>query len=87
MIEKDTNVIIVSIATKCITMLARRLKKRFEMYTSVCVPVFLEKFKEKKPSVVLPLREAIDAIYLNVIKPIPITTVPTVMHSFIAYKR
>jgi len=80
MIEKDTNVIIVSIATKCITMLANRLKKRFEIYTSVCIPVFLEKFKEKKPSVVLPLREAIDAIYTNVNKPIPVIIVSNLIN-------
>lgn len=47
-------------------MLANGLKKRFETYASACIPGLLEKFKEKKQNVVLPLRDAVDAIYLSV---------------------
>lgn len=47
-------------------MLANGLKKQFETYGSACIPVLLEKFKAKKTNVVLPLRDAVDAIYLNV---------------------
>lgn len=65
-ITKDTNVIIVGIAAKCMAMLACGLKKRFETYASACIPGLLEKFKEKKQNVVLPLRDAVDAIYLSV---------------------
>lgn len=49
-------------------MLAKGLKKRFETYASACIPALLEKFKEKKQNVVLPLRDAVDAIYLSVMK-------------------
>jgi len=49
-------------------MLANGLKKRFETYASACIPALLEKFKEKKQNVVLPLRDAVDAIYLSVMK-------------------
>jgi len=64
-ITKDSNVIIVGIAAKCMAMLANGLKKRFETYASACIPALLEKFKEKKQNVVLPLRDAVDAIYLS----------------------
>lgn len=50
------------------TMLANGLKKQFENYASVCIPALLEKFKEKKQNIVLPLRDAVDAIYLSVIQ-------------------
>lgn len=58
--------IIVGIAAKCMAMLANGLKKRFEIYASACLPALLDKFKEKKQNVVLPLREAVDAIYFSV---------------------
>lgn len=48
-------------------LLAEKLKKQFDTYASACIPELLEKFKEKKQSVVLPLRDAVDAIYLSVI--------------------
>lgn len=67
-ITKDSNVIIVGIAAKCMAMLANGLKKRFESYASACIPALLEKFKEKKQNVVLPLRDAVDAIYTSVNK-------------------
>lgn len=60
--------VIVGIAIKCMTMLANGLKKRFEIHASACLPILLEKFKEKKQTVVLALRDAIDAVYLNVNK-------------------
>jgi len=49
------------------TLLANGLKKQFETYASNCIPALLEKFKEKKQNIVLPLRDAVDAIYLSVI--------------------
>ncbi|KAL5234313.1 hypothetical protein ACI65C_001723 [Semiaphis heraclei] len=64
-ITKDSNVVIVGIAIKCMTLLANGLKKRFETYASNCIPALLEKFKEKKQNIVLPLRDAVDAIYLS----------------------
>jgi len=50
------------------TLLANGLKKRFETYASICIPALFEKFKEKKQNIVLPLRDAVDAIYLSVIR-------------------
>lgn len=47
-------------------LLASGLKKQFETYASACMPSLLEKFKEKKQNIVLPLRDAVDAIYLSV---------------------
>ncbi|XP_070073686.1 protein mini spindles isoform X7 [Drosophila takahashii] len=62
-ITKDSNVVLVAMAGKCLALLAKGLAKRFSNYASACVPSLLEKFKEKKPNVVTALREAIDAIY------------------------
>ena len=56
----------VALAGKCLTGLASGLKKRFQSYASACLPAILEKFKEKKPNVVLVLRECADAIFISV---------------------
>ncbi|XP_033245413.1 protein mini spindles isoform X4 [Drosophila miranda] len=64
-ITKDSNVVLVALAGKCVAMLAKGLVKRFSNYASGCVPSLLEKFKEKKPNVVAALREAMDAIYMS----------------------
>lgn len=62
-ITKDTNVVLVALAGKCLAMLAKGLSKKFQPYAVVCIGGILEKFKEKKANVVTALREAIDAIY------------------------
>ncbi|XP_053968988.1 protein mini spindles isoform X4 [Anastrepha ludens] len=62
-ITKDTNVVLVAMAGKCLAMLANGLGKRFGTYAMACVPSLLEKFKEKKANVVAALRESTDAIY------------------------
>uniref|UniRef100_A0A240PP00 TOG domain-containing protein n=1 Tax=Anopheles atroparvus TaxID=41427 RepID=A0A240PP00_ANOAO len=62
-ITKDTNVVLVALGGKCLTMLAKGLGKKFTTYAGACVPAILEKFKEKKSAVVTALRDAIDAIY------------------------
>ncbi|XP_043656970.1 protein mini spindles isoform X4 [Drosophila teissieri] len=64
-ITKDSNVVLVAMAGKCLALLAKGLAKRFSNYASACVPSLLEKFKEKKPNVVTALREAIDAVYAS----------------------
>ncbi|KAK0183474.1 hypothetical protein PV327_001512 [Microctonus hyperodae] len=63
---KDSNVVVVTIAGKCMAGLATGLKKRFQPYASACLPAVLEKFREKKPTVVTVLREAADAIFLSI---------------------
>jgi cytoskeleton-associated protein 5 len=66
MISKDTNVMVVAVAGKCLAGLANGLKKRFQPYASACIPCILEKFREKKQNVVVAMREAIDAVFLSV---------------------
>lgn len=62
-LTKDTNVVLVAMAGKCLACLAKGLGKKFTPYALACVSGILEKFKEKKTNVVIALREAIDAIY------------------------
>ncbi|XP_075235279.1 msps cytoskeleton-associated protein 5 isoform X2 [Lycorma delicatula] len=62
-ISKDTNVVVVTLAGKNLAGLANGLKKRFQQYAPGCVPVLLEKFREKKTTVVAALKEAIDAVF------------------------
>ncbi|XP_044126163.1 cytoskeleton-associated protein 5 isoform X1 [Bufo gargarizans] len=64
-IGKDTNVLLVALAAKCVAALASGLRKKFGTYAGQIVPTILEKFKEKKPQVVQALQEAIDAIFLT----------------------
>ncbi|RZF35257.1 hypothetical protein LSTR_LSTR012476 [Laodelphax striatellus] len=63
LISKDSNVVVVALATKNLGGLASGLKKRYSQYASTCIPVLLEKFREKKANVVTALRDAIDAVY------------------------
>nr|XP_015194853.1 PREDICTED: cytoskeleton-associated protein 5 isoform X1 [Lepisosteus oculatus]XP_015194854.1 PREDICTED: cytoskeleton-associated protein 5 isoform X1 [Lepisosteus oculatus]XP_015194855.1 PREDICTED: cytoskeleton-associated protein 5 isoform X1 [Lepisosteus oculatus] len=64
-IGKDTNVMLVALAAKCLAALASGLRKKFGTYAGHVVPTILEKFKEKKPQVVQALQEAIDAVFLT----------------------
>nr|XP_022903340.1 protein mini spindles [Onthophagus taurus] len=64
-IQKDSNVVVVALAAKCLTGLANGLKKRFQTYSGVCIPALLEKFKEKKQNVVVAIRDAVDAVFLS----------------------
>ncbi|KAE8606436.1 hypothetical protein XENTR_v10010735 [Xenopus tropicalis] len=64
-VGKDTNVMLVALAAKCIAGLAAGLRKKFGSYAGHIVPTILEKFKEKKPQVVQALQEAIDAVFLT----------------------
>ncbi|XP_038619954.1 cytoskeleton-associated protein 5 isoform X1 [Tachyglossus aculeatus] len=64
-VGKDTNVMLVALAAKCLTGLAVGLRKKFGQFAGHVVPTILEKFKEKKAQVVQALQEAIDAIFLT----------------------
>ncbi|XP_069714066.1 cytoskeleton-associated protein 5 isoform X4 [Phaenicophaeus curvirostris] len=64
-VGKDTNVMLVALAAKCLAGLATGLRKKFGQYAGHVVPTILEKFREKKPQVVQALQEAIDAIFLT----------------------
>ncbi|CAK9796545.1 Protein mini spindles [Anthophora plagiata] len=65
-ISKDTNVLVVALAGKCLAGLAAGLKKRFQPYATACLSSLLEKFRERKQNVVQAIREAADAIFLSV---------------------
>lgn len=62
-ISKDTNVMIVAQAGLCVAGLAKGLKKKFTPFALSFTETILEKFREKKVSVVTAMREAIDAVY------------------------
>nr|CAH0109138.1 unnamed protein product [Daphnia galeata] len=76
-IAKDSNVMVIAVAGKCMTGLANGLKKKFSPYALACIPTILEKFKEKKQNVVTAMREAIDAIY-------PSTTIEAIQEDVLA---
>ena len=62
-IGKDTNVLLVALGAQCLAGLAKGLKNNFKNPAQQCLPVVLEKFKEKKVNVVNALTEAVDALY------------------------
>ncbi|KAK3562246.1 hypothetical protein QTP86_032583 [Hemibagrus guttatus] len=64
-IGKDTNVMLVMLAAKCVAGLSAGLRRKFGPFAGHLVPTILEKFKEKKPQVVQALQEALDAVYLS----------------------
>ncbi|XP_030635140.1 cytoskeleton-associated protein 5 [Chanos chanos] len=64
-VGKDANVMLVTLAAKCLAGLATGLRKKFGTYAGHVVPTILDKFKEKKPQVVQALQEAIDAVFLT----------------------
>ncbi|XP_045035689.1 cytoskeleton-associated protein 5 [Daphnia magna] len=76
-IGKDSNVMVIAVAGKCLCGLANGLKKKFSPYALACIPTILEKFKEKKQNVVTAMREAIDAIY-------PSTTIEAIQEDVLA---
>ncbi|CAG0896147.1 unnamed protein product [Darwinula stevensoni] len=61
-VRRDANVVVVAQAVQCLTELANGLKRSFHPYATLCISIFLEKFKERKPNVVMVLREAVDTI-------------------------
>ena len=60
---KDANVMLVTLAAQCLAGIAKGLRTGFKNGASICLPVVLEKFKEKKAAVVAALVEAADALY------------------------
>ena len=61
-IAKDTNVMVVTVAAECVSALANGLRKKFGTYSSFVFGSILERFKEKKQTVVEALRGAADAV-------------------------
>ena len=57
---------VVALAGKCVTGLAKGLRKKFQAYSGLLISAIFGKFKEKKLNVVLALRDAIDAVFATV---------------------
>jgi len=62
---KDANINVVIIAAKCITALAKGLKKNFARYRGKIMAPMLEKLKEKKQAVADALGEALDSVFAS----------------------
>lgn len=65
LILEDTNVVLVSKAIKCVSVLAKSQNKEFRQHVPLMMTLLLEKFKDKKSTIIDSTRAAIDAIYLN----------------------
>ena len=61
-ITKDTNVMVVIVAAECVAALSNGLRKKFATYSSFVFGGILERFREKKPTVVEALRSAADGV-------------------------
>jgi hypothetical protein len=61
----DANVVVVSKAVKCISLLAAGLRKDFAANAKNVLPPLFDKFKEKKTTVVEAIHEALDNMYGN----------------------
>ncbi|CAF4726258.1 unnamed protein product, partial [Rotaria sp. Silwood2] len=62
-ISKDSNIPVVLVTAKCMTALAKGLRKAFKNYTINVLEVCLDRFREKKPNVIEALRETCEASY------------------------
>jgi len=62
---KDANINVVMIAAKCITALAKGLRKTFARYRGRIMAPILEKLKEKKQAVADALGEALDSVFAS----------------------
>ncbi|EEB07536.1 microtubule-associated protein Dis1 [Schizosaccharomyces japonicus yFS275] len=60
---KDANIAVVSMAAKCVATLASALGNFFIPYKSIILPAVLDRFKERKTSIVAALSKASDAIF------------------------
>ncbi|VDP30039.1 unnamed protein product [Echinostoma caproni] len=60
-VNKDTNIVLATMATKILGQLASGLRKKYAPYAQQTIAACLQKFKERKPTVVAALRDTIDA--------------------------
>ncbi|CAF1153386.1 unnamed protein product [Rotaria sordida] len=63
-VAKDSNIPVVLVAAKCLTALAKGLRKTFKNYAAGIIEVCLDRCREKKTNVIEALREACEAAYL-----------------------
>ena len=66
-VQEDSNVIVVILASNCIEMLAKGLRKDFNPFKSLVLPNVIERLKEKKSNVVDALKSCLDALFSIVI--------------------
>jgi len=71
---KDANIVVVTIAAQCVEGIARGLRKPFGQYRHLIMMPMVEKLKERKPSVVEALSNAMDGVFLAVSPTPQITT-------------
>jgi len=64
-VAKDSNIVVVASASKCLCQLAQGLRTNFAPYSNSCLTTLFEKFKEKKPNVIAILRDAADAAFVG----------------------
>ena len=60
---KDANIVVVTSAAQCVEAIARGLRKPFAQYRHLVMIPMVEKLKERKPSVVEALSNAMDGIF------------------------
>ena len=60
---KDTNIVVVTAAAQCVEAIARGLRKPFAQYRHLVMIPMVEKLKERKPSVVEALSNAMDGVF------------------------
>lgn len=76
---------VVALAGKCVTGLAKGLRKKFQTYSGLLISAIFGKFKEKKLNVVMSLRDAIDAVFATVGEISTISFVLSVKSVFITW--
>ncbi|ORY77349.1 armadillo-type protein, partial [Protomyces lactucae-debilis] len=64
-VQKDANVVCVSLAATCLEQLAKGLKRAFGRYRNVVFMPCAERFKEKKQNVLDAIAGALDAVFLT----------------------
>lgn len=62
----DINIVCAGVAINCIEKVARGIQSGFSQFKSQVISLLLEKFKERKQTVVVALRDALDAVFLTV---------------------
>ncbi|THD23002.1 Cytoskeleton-associated protein 5 [Fasciola hepatica] len=60
-VTKDTNIVLATMATRILGQIASGLRKKYAPYAQQTIVACLQKFKERKPTVVAALRDTIDA--------------------------
>ncbi|EON66855.1 hypothetical protein W97_06257 [Coniosporium apollinis CBS 100218] len=60
---KDANIAVVTVATNCVELFAKGLRKGFARFRGTIIPPMMERLKEKKQSVTDAIGAALDAVF------------------------